>query len=307
MMDYRFLPPEQVQLIATRSRDWLITLQKRTQGEAHFAQKHALYLLVGLWLCEKGLLADQECPYTRQQVQQVYQFLTSHASTHPDALYADPLLVLLSTGIMRSFDVQHETLEAFAQSISTLLQEHSDASIEEANELFPTRFLLHRLQRHPSLSTYTLREMPATALLQADETVVKALTTDITAVTRYGQSKLALDTPFMHAVRAFLPIIMLDYFRVYNLEMGMHLLRCMAYLRHSDHRSVATGLHFLATQQHLDGRFGFFTHEISRLPGSSEHSKQREEDFKIYLPHTVSFLWTLADVTNPDFSLCTSF
>src|SRR5258707_301157 len=190
MMEYRFLQSEQVRLISSRARDWLVGLQKRVDNNANCTIRNAFQILVGLWICERALLDDKEFSYTKSQVQNVNQCTASHTDVFTDLLHADP------------------------------------------------------------------------------------------------------------------PILMVHYFRIYNLELGMGLLRCMHYLDLCKNRSFYTGLNFLITQQQLEGRFGFLAQEISQLPISRE---QFEPDLNIYLPHTVSFLWTIAEITNPQFILANSF
>lgn len=303
-MEYRFLQSEQVRLISSRARDWLVGLQKRVDSNANCTIRNAFQILVGLWICERALLDDKEFSYTKSQVQNVYQCIASHTDVFTDLLHADPPLVLLSTGILHFFNVQNIHLELFAEKISQLLQEHTDQNEEEANELFINRFLLHGLHLHSPLPSYSIREMPACDLIQADDTVTRSLITDIAAATQYGQITLSTEKKFVQALHSILPILMVHYFRIYNLELGMGLLRCMHYLDLCKNRSFDTGLNFLITQQQLEGRFGFLAQEISQLPISRE---QFEPDLNIYLPHTVSFLWTIAEITNPQFILANSF
>ena len=309
-MEYRFLQPEQLTLIGSRARDWLVELQKSALGSAHYTLRNTLQILVGLWICERALLDDKVLSCTKSQLQHVYRCTTSHTD-HTDntdlftaLLHADPPLVLLSTGISRFFGVQNIHLELFAEKVGQLLQEHPDRDDKEANELYITRLLLHRLNLHAPLPEYSIREMPVWDLIQADDNATSSLVTDITAATQYGQSTLAAESEFVRALHSILPILMVHYFRNYNLELGMRLLRCMHYLNLWKNRSVSTGLHFLITQQQPDGRCGFLAQEISQLSISGD---QFEADLNIYLPHTVSFLWTIAEITHPQFILATSF
>jgi hypothetical protein len=303
-MESRFLQPGQINLIGSRARDWLVGLQKLVDGHANATMRHALQILMGLWICERALLDDKAFSCTKSQLQNVCQCTASLEDGFTALLHADPPLVLLSTGILRFFNFQNIQLELFAQEISHMLQEHADHSDEEANELFVTRFLLHSLHLHASLPSYRMREMPACDLIQADDMVTRSLVTGITAATQYGQIMLTTGKNFAQALHAILPILMVHYFGIYNLELGMDLLRCLHYLNLHENRSFYTGLNFLIAQQQQGGHFGFLARETSPLPISGN---QFELDLNIYLPHTVSFLWTLAEITNPQFILANSF
>jgi hypothetical protein len=303
MVEYPFLQPEQLRVISSRARNWLVALQGQASHTANFTLKNALQILVGLWICERALLDTEDLSYTTAQAQQVCQRVAPDTDI-TNLLYSDTPLILLSTGILRFCNIRNSHLELFAEKISQLLQEHKDENQEDANELFITRFLLHRLHLHPTLTAYSLAEVSASNLILADAAATKSLIIDIVAATQHGQVLLAAEEKTTKLIHSILPILTIDYLRTYNIELGMQLLRCMRYLNLYKHPSFYTSLNFLIAQQQLDGRLGFLAHEITLLP-------MRQEDFecdlKIFLPHTVSFLWTLAEATNSQFILPTSF
>ncbi|HEY4385985.1 MAG TPA: hypothetical protein VGN34_16130 [Ktedonobacteraceae bacterium] len=305
-MESRFFSAAQLHQIGTRSRDWLLTLQQRADPAAHGSTNYAFQILLGLWICERGLLNDTELSSTRIYAHNIYQRIPKGNNFAIDLLSSDPALVLFSLGILRFFEIYDSPLERIAAHISTLLQEHSDQNELEANGLFLTRFLLQQLYLHAPLPSYSLQEISARDLLNADEVTIRDVVKNIVAATRYGQTLPTLKmekTDVLSILASLLPVLTLDYFRLYNLEIGMQILRAMRYLHLYENRGWRTWLQFLVAQQQPDGRFGFFAHELTQLHLSGES----EQDFRVYLPYTVSFLWTIAEVVRPQFTLAQSF
>ncbi len=303
-MESRFFSAVQLHQIGIRSRDWLLALQQRVYPASQFTTRYALQILLGLWICERGLLGDAEFSFTRSYAHKVCQYIPEGTDTVVGSLSSDPALVLFSLGILRFFNVYNSQIELFATHISRLLQEHSDQNDVEADELFLIRFLLQRLHLQPPLPPYFLREIPTRDLVNADDITIGNIIKNITAATQYGQSMPTMKTDFLRTLSSLLPVLMLDYFRLYNLEVGMQILRAMRYVHLHEHRGGEEGLKFLVAQQQRNGRFGFFAHEIAQLYLSEAAS---EPDFKVYLPHTVSFLWTIAEATHSQFILAQSF
>jgi hypothetical protein len=304
MVEDPFLQSEQLKVISSRARDWLVALQRQASHTANFSIKNALQILVGLWICERALLDADGFSCTKSQAQGVCQYIAPDRDIFTDLLHADPSLVLLSIGILRFCNIHNRDLELFAEKISQLLQEHRDENEEEANELFIPRFLLHRLHLHSSLTANSLREISPHDLILVDDEATRSLVINIIATTQYGQITLSTEEKRVRFVHSILPILTIDYFRTYNLELGMQLLRCMRYLNLCKNPGFYTSLNFLIAQQQLDGRLGFLAREIAHLQLSQENF---ESDLKIFLPHTLSFLWTIAEATNSQFILPKSF
>ncbi|WP_201360811.1 hypothetical protein [Dictyobacter formicarum] len=295
---------EQVRSAGARARDWLIAAQDLIKSASTLNPRYAFQILVGLWICEQALIEDQSYPCTSSYTHKVCQCIPENMDEAQDFLYADPALVLFSLGILRFFDVHSDQIELFAAKISELLQGHVDQNEEEASELFLVRFLLRRLRLYPPLPAYTLRALTPSELIHADDATIDMLVKNIAAATQFGQVTRELKTDFMCTLSSLLPIIMLDYFRDYNLETGMQVLRCMRYLHLYENKSRRSGLNFLLAQQQADGRFGFFAYELTQLQSTEQQSSP---DLYIYLPLTVSFLWTIAETAHPQFVLAQSF
>jgi hypothetical protein len=294
----------QLHRIGTRSRDWLWELQHHSHPGSQFTIRHAFQILLGLWICEQGLLENTEPSSTRLYAYEVGQYIPEDADDVADLFSSDPTLALFALGILRFFNIHNSQLELFAVHLSRLLQGYCDQDDLEANELFLTRFLLQRLHLHSPLPPYSLKEFSTCDLVNADDITIGNVVKNITAATQYGQAMPTTKKDFLQALSSFLPVFMLNYFRLYNLEIGMQILRALRYLQPGKDRGLETGLKFLVAQQQHNGRFGFFAHEMAQLHISEA---KYEQDFKLYLPLTVSFVWTIAETAHSQFILAQSF
>jgi len=294
----------QLHQIGTRSRDWLRGLQHHSPPSSQFPIRHAFQILLGLWICEQGLLEHAEPSSTRRYAHKVGRYIPEDTDDVADLFSSDPTLALFSLGILRFFNIRNRQLELFATHLSRLLQEHSDQDDLEANELFLIRFLLQRLRLHSPLPSYSLKEIAPGDLINADDRTIGNVVKNITAATHYGQAAPATKKDFLQALSTLLPVLMLDYFRLYNLEIGMQILRAMRYLHPGENKGWEGGLKFLVAQQQYNGRCGFFAHEMAQLHMSEA---KYEQDFQLYLPLTVSFVWTIAETAHSQFILAQSF
>jgi hypothetical protein len=302
-MELRFFLASPLHQIGTRSRDWLLSLPQNCTFASANTTRYALQTLLGLWICEYGLLEDETFPASRSYACTLGQCFPADSDALMGVFSADPALMLFSLGILRFFNIRHAQLELFITHIGRLLQAHSDQSEGEANDLFLTRFLLRQLQLHPPLSSYPLQKVSARDLINAEGDRVKSVMQNIIAATQFGQIRL-VDFDFLNILSSLLPVLMLDHFCAYNLEIGMQILRAMTYVQLHEQREWQAGLAFLVAQQHCSGRFGFFAQEAAQMHLSVSEA---EQDCKIYLPHTVSFLWTIAEAAHPPFILAQSF
>ena len=294
----------QLHQIGTRSRDWLRGLQYHSHAGSQFTIRHAFQILLGLWICEQGLLEGTGPSSTRRYAHKVSRYIPKDTDDVIGLFSSDPTLALFSLGILRFFNIHNRQLELFATHLSKLLQGHCDQDDLEANELFLTRFLLQRLRLHSPLPSYSLKEIATCDLVNADDITIGNVVKNITAATRYGQAMPTTKKDFLQALSSLLPVLMLSYFRLYDLEMGMQILRAMRYLYPGKNKGLEAGLKFLVAQQQCNGRFGFFAHEMAQLHMSEA---KYEQDFKLYLPLTVSFVWTIAETAHSQFILVQSF
>lgn len=296
---------EQVTLVGYRARIWLLEVCEHICADAQTPMSSILQTFVGCWICEQALVPDtgeRDILSLAREVQKRFDDLEEQ-ETFSALLSSDAALVLLSAGILRALDSKSATIELFVQEVASNVQTTEDQDQTDTAELFAARFLLNCLHLHPDPGTYSIstpRISPPTNLFQADESVVRSLAADIAASTAYGQRPPLAEPKFLEQLAVVLPVWMLYYLRQHNLEIGTLLLRTMNYLHLQGDPAFQMGLNFVLAQQQPDGRFGFLAPEISQLRSTKP---QLDEVLELYLPITISCLWAIAEVTNPDFIL----
>lgn len=304
-----YLPPssEQVYLIGSRAQTWFMNIYKHICTDARIPMTIVLQNLIGCWICEKALMRYVGKPDIYSIAGKIQKHLDIKGrEAFSELLNSDAALVLLSAGILRALDSKSETIELFIQEVAAGLNGHEDRDKTETTELFATRFLLHKLHLHQDLCTYSINWPQISSeknLFQADESVIRALASDIAAATSFGQRFPSVEPALLKQLAIVLPVWTLFYLRQYNLEMGTLLLRTMNYLHLREDIAFQECLNFVLAQQQLDGCFGFLAPEVSRL---QSNKSDFNDAFELYLPLTVSCLWAIAEATNPDFILFSS-
>lgn len=303
-----FIAPasEQVSVTGSRARSWLLELYQLITVDSSIPLASVLQTLIGCWICEKALVKNVQQSGAHMLAQEALKRLDlGEQEIFSVLLSSDAALILLFAGILRSFNIKNTAVEQFLQQVASATQGHNDQT--EATELFATRFLLHNLglQQMPDICAIgSFRTVPETNLIQAEEAIIRSLLISIAAATAYGQSHPSMVEPrALEDMIIALPIWMLYYLRQHNLEIGASLLRAMSYLHLQEDRAFQMGLNFILAQQQLDGRFGFLGPEISQLQSANAHF---DEIFQLYLPLTISCLWTIAEATAPGFTLFSS-
>ena len=74
----------------------------------------------------------------------------------------------------------------------------------------------------------------------------------------------------------------------------------MNYLGMQKLRYFKDSLDFILWQQRPDGRFGFFAPEVSCIRNKDPKFNEKR---CLYLPITVSAMWTIAEILDPKFSV----
>ena len=299
---------EEMSLIGPRAGTWLQGLFEPICADARIRMTSILQALTGYWICEKALGVDMGKPDTQSLAREVQRRLNLDEQEAFSALLSsDAALIFLCAGILRAFGNENTMMESFIREVASGIQMHKDQDQVEAAELFTARFLLHKLDLHPCPDTCGIdssRISHITNLFQADESVVRSLAADIAATTVYGQKPPSAEPELLKQLTVVIPIWMLCYLRQHNLEMGALLLRTMNYLRLQEDIAFQMGFNFVLEQQQLDGHFGFLAPEISRFRSMKPCP---DVTFELYLPFTVSCLWVIAEVMNPEFVLVKSF
>lgn len=266
--------------------------------------------LVGCWICEKALAlaTNEDLPCTLSLAQEIQRHL-DHKEQDPVSafLQCDAALLLVSVGILRALHCASESLEFFIQNLLTSTKMHIPQKQlqEQSVELFTIYLLLNQLRLYEAPGEYTFHFPPAFLqmnVFQVEDALIRSLAAEIAAATNHGQKTLIAEQEALSQLVVGLPIWTLFYLRQYNLEMGALLLRTMSYLHMKEDTAFQMGLSFICDQQQLAGYFGFLGLEVSKLRMGKVNSSF-DEVLDLYLPLTLSCLWTIAEAIPPNFVL----
>ncbi len=202
-------------------------------------------------------------------------------------------------GILRALGCRSETLESFVRDVAGAVPTGGRGG----PELFPARFLLHRLGLHPAPDAYPIGAGPLLRdanPFRGDESLIRSVASRVAAATAYGRTVCSRDAALRQKLAMVVPVWMLSCLREYDLELGALLLRTIGYLGLRRDHVVREGIDFLLVQQQPDGRFGFLGREVARLRTAGA---RRDAVWTLYVPITVCCLWAIAEASNPRFVL----
>ena len=270
-----------------RAGSWLATQYETISFNQSFRTSSLLQILVGNWICKSDvyMLAKQTQHHLDKQCK----------NDDSDFIACDFGILLVSLSIMRSLNVECLALESFAYKLADTLQHHVDSNPAETLDLFLPRTLLYNLEMYSEPETPPIDSFKIPSglnLFLMPDNIIKTLAVRIGAVTIYGQRKLNKE---MEELSIAISIWMLHAFRRYNIELGTLLLRTMKYLNIQNNRSFETGLDFILAQQHPDGHFGYFAQEVPKIRSSRPDFDELQD---LYLPITLSCLWTIAEANS---------
>jgi hypothetical protein len=131
-------------------------------------------------------------------------------------------------------------------------------------------------------------------LLLADRTTIESVTREVSIASLFG-SRVA-SGELTTQLSAVLQVILLQKLQDYDLMLGAALLRAIKCLGLGGCEEARYAIAFLLSQQHMDGRFGYYARELREVP-------LENPDLDLYLPVTVSVLWAVVEMTVPGFCL----
>lgn len=286
----------QSQQSCARAELWLQERISVEMGADGFDLSAALRILLGYWICE-CVLQSAAAP---RGVTELMRHVESRLCTQSGARNFEPLrydarLLLLAHHILSVCGCRTYGIETFAQQLAAAVKERLIVPLRCVGEAL----LLARLGygEYPPIPTLEPRDAGTDAfcLLRGDEEQILSVCQNIGAATHFGSQRLRATAGVRSYLGHMLPIILLQSMREYNLELGALVLRTIRYLRITGNQALSVAISFLMDQQLVDGRFGHFGIEaakISELEGKDSSQVANE----LYLPITVSCLWTLAEV-----------
>jgi hypothetical protein len=160
--------------------------------------------------------------------------------------------------------------------------------------------VLHRLGHLPRRRAPRLDQAQlgggAVGLLREDRDAIRAACRDIAGACFFGTRPLDLPRARRSELGEAFGFILMEALRRYDLETGALALRTLVYLRAGRRRPVRLAADYLVAQQQDDGRLGYLGREIAKTA-----DPRLDPDVEIYLPMTVSVLWSLAEALVPRF------
>ena len=166
-----------------------------------------------------------------------------------------------------------------------------------AEEFYAARMLLAAVglfsEPLPSASIFA---PDLSSLLMGDEKTTRNLTSRIESLTCYGTYSINASVE----LDVVLECLMMAALRRYNMELASTLLRSLLYLGKREGLALRTALQFILNSHNADGSFGFFDEEIKQL---RKDGPEPYASLRIYLPVSLSCLWTLAEASLDDYRL----
>jgi len=206
----------------------------------------------------------------------------------------DAKLLLLCRIAMRDCGYESEPLRAFCREVVGATRTMSVVPPRLAGVVL----LLRRMGEKPTRKGARIDtevRAPAGSLLRADAATVRDVCNGVAGSTLFGSRRLAAgDTADLAST---LPVILLEKLRQYDLTLGSTVLRTLKYIRARAKEEVAYATEYLLSQQKQNGRFGYYARELAEGDGLED------ADLDLYLPVTVSVLWSLVEVSIPSFRL----
>lgn len=219
----------------------------------------------------------------------------------PDAIdiNSNLILILLSTAILNRLNLESQSLQKFAKKVTNVLHKYKAKTNIEEISLFTSRFLSQKIDSQyrfyhdaHSLSSNEIRQ------IYADKNLLHCLSNYVSERTAFGRRRISLKCK-NNLYLAVLSLL-LHSLCEYQLDKSFLLMRTLVYLGIIKTKSFKQCLDFIMCQERTDGRLGYFGIESSQLRTISPQINVLND---LYLPVTVSGLWTIAEIINPYFRL----
>lgn len=296
--------PAQLQRCFVRAEDWLLTLAATdgSRGEATADDLgDLLRILFGVWLCERATQEAPSPPFLDLTERVEDQLRGAEAAGAFNPFAYDAKLLLLCHRILAEQGRQAFGITGFARALAAALGVGPTVPLRYAGEaLLLAQLSYAAAPPRMTVGSEDLGGDPGT-LLRADGARIRAVCDTIAAATQFGVVPLRSDGDVRAALVEVLPIVLIASLRRNDLDTGAALLRAIRYLRLRNTREIQQATMFVADQQQGDGKFGYFAVELAAIARA-----RPEAPFdalrQLYLPVTVSCLWSLAETVSPVFS-----
>jgi hypothetical protein len=298
------LSAQELSVVFKRSRSWLASIDLPERSVNGRIINQAMVRALGMWICsfiigDSGITA----PLIADQVMKVLRTAEEEKIFNP--FEYDSKLVLLIGELLAANGYESSTLSPFAEEVGAEIRRM---------ESIPARFvgesvLLCRrgLAPQPTVPKLTLDICPdGRELLSGKSSQVYSACEAISASTLFGLRALEAEALLLTTLRQVLPPILVQTLKEYDLDLGGRVLRAMSYCGFECLPTFNAALEFLVYQQHPSGRFGYLAKEAAALSESGTAPLEEIEE-RLYLPITVSCLWSLAESAFDGFRLLGAF
>jgi hypothetical protein len=209
----------------------------------------------------------------------------------------------LGLGIFRNADLQVGSLEIFAEQSLKAVRMYLESPGGDLFALFPIIYLLNSHKFPCQYSTLSLERLKAfTKFVEDDFYQFVNIISNITSFGKANQSEV--DYYVLSDIKSKIALYSLLFLRNYKFEEGLVSIRAMNYLKMSRSKAFRQALDYVLFQQSTDGHFGLYGDEVKKI---NKNKPKFNPTTQIYLPLTVSTIWTVAEIIKPDFSLFNSF
>jgi len=287
------------------ARCWLLGLIGHSSSGAHILNLDALMkALVGLWTCELLLGFESRSEQFLSVLRGVEVRLQVSTNT-VEAGEHDTKLLLLTLGLLRGHGCCAQSLEQFGRRLSTALREVEGAPQSHRTVTWLLYQLGYELALVPTpVMTWADFAGGPSQLIRADVERIRSVCSAVCEATHYGQRSLVGSAQTIRHLSHILTAILVQTCRGYDLETACLLLRSIHYLPTPRGITVRQGIDFLMNQQQAEGRFGLLSRESEKL--RAVDAGTNVVNSRLYLPVTVSCIWTLAESLEPSFNLFSS-
>lgn len=288
--------------VFSTAREWLSTVTRNLvdapSGNEVRRASALLQALLGLVICDRAVNPSGELRSTVALVR--WWLNTQHTSGRLAYSDLDPVLLLLALRELRFHGEVEPSLDDHAGWLASELRRAdsvSSASAAVALILGQLGYEVEPVAVTPSLPDLTGEERYALLLAGPDQ--LRGHCAEIAAVTGFGTRDSAIPEQEREVLAALLPTLLVRSLRDQDLELGAELLRTTGYVGAPADGMIRRSAGFIAAQQRPDGRFGYVGAELARSAGDVVV----DEVIDVYLPLTVSCLWSLAEVLVPGYRL----
>lgn len=287
------LPYDALSISCKNSYDWIQSLSIDYNIDD---VSYLLYLLLSEWIYQEGMSSKRSDSIINKGKSIAERI--DRLNLPLMEIKCDAALMLLSLGIFRKLKIKCNHLEAYGEVVNITLSKYNPKSDAELIDLFPSLFLNYKLNSI-EMSNYNNLQFEVEKAYD-NKNYIKNLSSFIAAITNYGKRKIKCDSPTEQNILLSVQSSMNYSLFIYDLDFAFMMMRSMLYLGKYKSKAFAEAIDYIICQQRIDGRMGFFEWDLSHL---SEALKYKNEIPLIYLPSTISHMWTMTEIINPKFRL----